>query len=413
MGAETAFKQGLIGMFEGSVVRRLYTALIVALLLIQLTQGSSFALADEPNVGVLRVADVKYPRQVAPSVQFWLTVDVEYAVRFNATIRSALFEGSPNNLGTELWDSDPTVVSGGGDAIWDLNLTTPSSEQEWSLTVIAYYEEAGGWKYYNDSEQGPGFAQITLKVARLATLEVDLGIPNIPVAVDNLTLKTSGSGSARFDLPVSQRYSVSVPAKLQLNNSTRVIFTGWHDGVNTTERTLLLDGDSSIAGSYRTQYLLRVASVLAAYEDSSWHDAGSNATLEVDHSVPMSGILGFLGLHYDFKSWSGDVNSTSSQLDIEMNGPKLVRSNFVLDYAAIVLPMIVVTGVAGGVILALLRRRMAEKEVLVEKEAKADQVVAEEPPLKFCDGCGEAIEEGWIHCARCGKGLASPESVRD
>src|SRR3972149_8089991 len=85
--------------------------------------GFSVTLAQESDVGVLRVADVRHPRQVAPSAQVSFTIDAEYAIKenVNASVKSSLFEGSPGNLGAGLWQSAPIVVSGGGDQLWKAN----------------------------------------------------------------------------------------------------------------------------------------------------------------------------------------------------------------------------------------------------------------------------------------------------
>lgn len=221
--------------------------------------GLSVVAADEENVGLLRVVRVQHARQVAPSARFSMVIDVEYAIRFNVTIKSSLFEGSPGNLGGELWHGDETVLSGGGDKLWSVNLTAPSSERtDWALTVFAYYFEDGKWKYFTDDYRGPGFAEITIKVARLARLEIDLGTSNVAVQVDGSTGKTSNLGTLALMLPVGMVHEITVPLVLPFDNSTRLVFTDWQDGTNDTKRTLILDGDTKIAGSYRTQYLLRM-----------------------------------------------------------------------------------------------------------------------------------------------------------
>src|SRR3989304_10358743 len=107
--------------------RELVAAVLVFLVAVSMS-GLSVALAEEPNVGLLRVSDVGHPRQVAPAAQVSFVIDVEYAIRFNATVRASLFEGSPGKLGTELWHSDPILLSGGGDQLWTANLTAPSSD---------------------------------------------------------------------------------------------------------------------------------------------------------------------------------------------------------------------------------------------------------------------------------------------
>ena len=372
--------------------------------------GVSFATADQPpsqpNVGLLRVAVVQHPRQVAPSSQFSLVVDVEYAIHTNATIKLSLFQGSLGNLGSDLWNSDEIVVSKGGDKLWTVNVTAPTTEQDLVLTAIAYYLKDGVWQYYSDNYQGPGFVELTIKVAKLATLEVDLGIPNVIVKVDNSSGTTSNAGSVALQLPVGVTHVVSVPNLLTFENSTRLVFAGWKDRMNGTNRTLILDGNSTLVGSYTTQYLLHVNSIVPTYSQTAWYNTGANVSLRVASSLPVGGPLGFLGLRYDFKDWSGDLESGSSSINLTMDRPKALNANFVVDYTSLVLPAVLLLGILGGVVLVILRRRRTKSTSPEEQTTDAAAVP------KFCESCGEPVEEDWTHCVHCGKTLRSPETVQ-
>ena len=368
----------------------------------------SVTVAQESDVGILRVSDLTHPRQVAPSAQASFTIDVEYAIKenVNASVKSSLFEGSPGNLGAELWQSAPIVVSGGGDQLWKANVTAPSSEGEWTLTVFAYYLEDGAWKYYTDPDQGPGFVQTAIKVSPQATLEINLSLPDVPVKVGNSTAKTSSLGSVSLQLPVGTQYQITIQRNLRRDDSTRLVFAGWQDGSNETQRTLLLDGDSKISGSYETQYLLKVSSILSAYSSSEWYDSGSNITLSADSSVPMSGLFGMLGLRYLFRGWSGDIESSTGTVTLIMNKPMAINANFDVDYTPIVVPTILLMGLIAGVFVAVLTRRRRPKSSAIKEEVQA------ETEAKVCNNCGELVEDSWTHCVHCGKALGSSESVQ-
>jgi len=384
--------------------RELVAAVLVFLVVASMS-GLSVALAEEPNVGLLRVSDVRHPRQVAPAAQVSFVIDVEYAIRFNATVRTSLVDGCPGNLGAELWHSDPLLLSAGGDQLWTANLTAPSSEGEWALTAFAYYFEKGEWKYFTDPDQGPGFAQTKVKVAPLAALEIDLGLSDIPVKVNGSTASTSSLGSVTLQLPVGVAHQITVESILLFDNSTRMVFAGWRDGSNDTQRTLMLDGDLKITGAYRTQYLLRVSSILSAYSNSTWFDSGSNITLRADDSVPMSGVFGMFGLRYVFRGWSGDIESTARSVSLIVNKPRAVNANFDVDYTPIVIPVILLIGIIGGAILLVLRKRRSPTPTAIEEEV-------EDEAVRVCGDCGEPIEESWTHCVHCGKALGSSESVQ-
>ena len=378
------------------------TTLVVFFLAFGLTTA---AVGQEPNVGLLRVSRLEHPLQVAPSAKFSIVVDVEYAVRFNATVKSAVYESSLNHLGSKLWESEPVDLMGGGDWVWTVDLTAPSADREWSLAVFAYYFDSGKWNYYNDSYRGPGFAETTIKVAKLAGLEVDLGMPNIPITIDNSTQSTSATGQVKQQLPVGEYYFITIPPLLQYENSTRLVFLGWQDGANSSQRTLKLDGDLKIVGAYKTQYLLRVSSIVSRYVNSSWYDAGSSVVLRVDPIVPVDSLLGSIGMRYVFKGWTGAVQSSSAEINITINGPKVITADFALDYSSLVVPMIVVAGILGGIALAVVRRR-ARLPSPIREEATGEASIS-----RTCAKCGKPVEEGWAHCVHCGEPLGPSESV--
>ena len=386
--------------------------LILGILLLgPVVAPSPVTAQEEPNVGLLRVAELTHPRQVVPGAQFSFAIDVEYAVRFNATIRAALFDGSPSKLGEELWHSEEEMVEGGGDKVWTVVLTAPQSEQDWHLTAYAYYLEDGRWESYNDTYRGLGYSETSLKVAKLAILQVDLGIPNVSLSIDSSNLTTSATGSAEVHLPVGVTYSIRLPVVVSFQNSTRFIFVGWEDGTNTTDRALLLDGDIELAGFYKVQYLLRVDSVLSAYSFSRWYDSGSNVTLQAAESVPMSGPFQILGSYYRFKGWSGDVKSKSAMVNFTMDGPKAISADYAIDYTPLALPSIFALGILGGIVLFLFARRRRRPVDVVSEEAQPTQEsrISAEARLENCPKCGATVERDWTHCTNCGQRLASSE----
>jgi hypothetical protein len=335
-----------------------------------------------------------------------LVVDVEYAIHTNATIKSTLFQGSLGKLGSPLWNSDQIVVSKGGDRLWTVNLTAPPTEQDLVLTAIAYYLKDGVWLYYSDNYQGPGFAELTIKVAKLATLEVDLGIPNVTVKVDNSSGTTSNVGTLALQLPVGVTHEVSVPGLLTFENSTRLVFAGWKDRVNGTGRTLMLDGNLKLVGSYARQYSLHVNSIVPTYSQTAWYNAGANVSLRVASSLPLVGPLEFLGLRYEFKDWSGDLDSGSLSINFTMTRPKVLNVNFVVNYTPLVLPVVLVLGLLGGVVLVILRRKRTKSTP--PKEQATDEAAVP----NYCESCGEPVEKDWTHCVHCGSTLRSPETVQ-
>ncbi len=369
--------------------------LVVTMLL---SFGTNQVFADDQNLGRVRIASFAYPRQVTPGKMFSVNLDVEYEVRTDVAIRGAIFEVIAN-ASTPLWQSDATRVSGGGDKVWIINLTAPLVEGTLQLSAYAYYLENGVWKFYNDTVLGPGFRDASVKVAPNANLQVELGVPGVGLKVGNLSETTSQAGEVGITLLVGTTYSLSVPYILEYENSTRMIFVGWQDGSNQTNRVISIDGDTQLVGSYRTQYLLRVTSTLSGHSYQKWYDAESNVTLQEVNSVPMTWPLGLLGGKYVFSGWSGDVNSASAEINFMMNSPTTVHANFSIPYGIlIVFPIIVALGVAAELVLVALKRK------------QTNQLDAHSSKWNFtCSNCGTVIEEGWMHCTHCGAEVDSLE----
>jgi hypothetical protein len=385
------------------MLRRHATSLALVILFILI--GMLAVSADEPNVFV-EVETFQCPSVVFPDSSFQANLVVRYGVHGepnNATIRAAVYLGEVN-FSNPLWQSESRSVSNGGDVVWNVTLLSPAAEGEYKLTAWAFYLEKGSWQFLNDSSI-QSHVQVTFRVGKSANLDVDLGKPNVAVAFDNVTVKTSPNGDAQLQVVIGNKHVISVPPVVELQNSTRLVFSGWSDGINQTQRTVTLHGDMRLNGSYRTQYLLTVNSIVPEYSKSDWYDAGANVSLRVDGSIPMGGVLGSMGAHYVFRGWSGDLESNSASVNAVMDKPKTLNADFAADYTSLVIPAIVAVGLIGGVVLVALKRKPSTPA----REEEAASTIEEE---KVCDSCGEPVENEWAHCIHCGKALGSEDSVQ-
>jgi len=388
-------------MTKRQLDRTIRFTLILLIILVTLSISITSLSAQSPNVGRLRIARFQSLRQVAPNNVFLVSLDVEYAVRENATMRAAIYRTADNS---QLWQSDVTKIAGGGDKLWNIKLSAPPTETMIQLSAYAYFQDDDGvWKYYNGTLNGPGSRQISIKIAKNANMQIDLGLGGVQFTVGNLSEKTSPEGSMMITLPVGYSYTISLPQNVELGNSTRIVFQRWNDGNNQTQRSVLLDGDVHLGGSYRTQYQLRVASILPNYSYTKWVDVGSNVTLQAVSTTPLGWSLGPLNLEYNFTGWSGDVTSPSLEIRFKMNSPKTINANFSIDYRPLILPAIFAAGILGTIILALLRRKMGTTKTHDEPEA--------EPAALRCKNCGNEVEEDWTHCIQCGAKLGTSVSV--
>jgi len=370
---------------------------------------ASAPVSASPNIGLLRISSFYCPREVVPGSSFPVSLDVEYAIQSmpnQATIRAAVFDRSSNSA-NPVWQSDPTSVSMGGDQIWNFTLTAPLKEDFLNLTAYAYFLENGTWTYFNNSVNGPGVSQRTVKIGRTAILDINIGASSVGVTVDGTTVQTSSSGDVVFPVAVSSSPSVTVPSVLTLQNSTRIVFSQWNDGVAQPQRQVPIDGDVILTAHYRVQYLLTINN---GSNFEAWYDKGTNATLTAPASTSAPWPLDIFGVSETFQGWSGGVQSTSPQVNVTMDSPKTVTAEMSTDYSPLVIPAILGAGLATVII----------SFVLVRSRASGVELNTIEPPVEekspqaelTCPGCGKVTEPDWAHCIKCGSKLkdASPST---
>jgi hypothetical protein len=364
------------------------------------------SVSATPNIGMLRVSSFLCPGEVAPGATFPVSLDVEYAIQGlpnNATIRGAIYSGSINSS-SRLWESDPTLVSNGGDEVWNLTLTAPTSEGFFNITAYALFLDDGAWTYFSNPVNGPGFSRITVKIGKTANLDVNVGAPGIGVTVDGATEQTSHNGDASFVVAVASTAVVSLPPIVEFQNSTRIIFTQWSDAVQEPQRHVLIDGDISLTAYYKTQYLLRVN---FGSKSEEWYDRGANATISALTPVPVAWPLSMLGVTQTFQGWSGDIHSSLPKLNVTMDSPKTITAEFNTDYRPLAVPAIFGLGIASAVISFVWIRRRSDGLEQGVTEATPDELVHESNPT--CPTCGQETEQEWAHCIKCGTKLNSAD----
>lgn len=389
--------------------QKLPAAMFLLLVLLPFV-GTTATVSASPNIGLLRVSSFLTPREVVPGATFPVSLDVEYAIQSlpdEATIRGAVYDGGSNSS-NPLWLSDPASVSNGGDQVWNFTLKAPAKEDLLNLTAYAYFLDNGTWTYFDNPVNGPGVSSRTVKIGETANLSISLGAPNIAVTVDGTTGQTSTGGGAVFRVAVSTSPLVSVPKIVDLPNSTRIIFTQWSDGVTVPDRRVPVDGDVNLTAQYRTQYLLIVTNGSTVEE---WFDKGSNATLTAPTSTSASWPLSFFGVTETFHGWTGDIHSSSPQVNVTMNSPKSIRADMATNYEPLIIPTIFATGFVVAIVSFFLVQsgsRSSQQDVV---ETDTEQAAPELSPA--CPTCGEITEPEWMHCIKCGTKLRDTQSTPD
>jgi len=143
--------------------------------------------------------------------------------------------------------------------------------------------------------------------------------------------KGYGLGTVQLSLPQGS-HSLYVPDMIQIDNSSRVQFSQWDDGVREYNRTIELTSDLTLNASYITQFRLTTDSAFATEGD--WYNKGSIANFSVPTSEPMLPSLGLLGGTWNFQGWfeSGRLLTTSPTGSIVMQTPHILDARWVPDY---------------------------------------------------------------------------------
>jgi hypothetical protein len=212
--------------------------------------------------------------------------------------------------------------------------------------------------------------------------------------------QTSSRGDADFAVAIDSSPLVSVPPLVEFQNSTRIIFTQWNDGVTQPQRHVLIDGDTSLTAYYKIQYLLTVNSSSTSEE---WYDRGTTATISAPTSASVTWPLSFFGVTKTFHGWSGDIQSSLPQLSVTMDSPKTIVTEYTTDYGPLAVPAILGLGiVAAAISFVLIRPRSGGAE---QTTVQAAGEVSIPDSNSTCPTCGQTTEQGWTHCIKCGAKL--------
>jgi len=381
-----------------SMVPRGRLALIVLLILIAVVGCLPSAVAQSEKLGLLRIARVDYPVQVPRSYSFTVKINVEYAFRDYFEIQAAVYEGSRGILGHPLWTGETERLFEVGERNYEVPLESPSVEKQWTLTCYVFYRDASGLSYFPDNERGPGFAEMSIKVADNAKLTLRTPHGNMPVYVDGSPYSTDRDGLFVRELKVLTEHRIAAPANVSISEGWRAIFRGWNGTDPTNPKILLITRDLALTIDFREEYYLDVASDFVEVKGVGWYPSGAVANFSAPSFAPSGGWEGFLGVRWKFLGWSGDVDSVSVNESIVMDRPHRVVANWASDYEQLFYLIIAVAVVVSVASVLLVRRRVVQ--------GGPPETVA--PSARtFCMFCGSDIDSDARFCSKCGKAQVS------
>jgi hypothetical protein len=358
------------------------------------------AMAQSEKLGYLRI-EAEYPVQVPRSYTFQVNLTVEYAFRDYYEIHAAVYEGTVGMLDHPLWESGTERLIDVGEKTYSLQLKSPAQEGQWLLTGYAFFQNASGPAYFTDQERGPGFVQVSIKVADNAKLTLRTPHGNMPVSVDGTAFATDQNGTLIRELRVLTEHSVAAPGNVSMAEGWRAVFQSWNGTDHDNPKTLVIKTDLLLTVDYRDEFRLDVVSGVTQAAGADWYPAGAVANFSVPMLVPQQGLAGMVGIRWRFTGWSGDINSTTASNSVVMDRPHSVIANWVVDYGQLYYLAIGVAVLVAAAVAAFVGQRIRKKPT--------DEKAASIAPWArtYCMFCGGSIDPDARFCSKCGKSQIS------
>ncbi len=122
--------------------------------------------------------------------------------------------------------------------------------------------------------------------------------------------------------------SLEIQSSIYLNPSSRYVFREWSDGVTANPRDLAVDQDVQMAVNFDAQYLLSLEPNGGVTSSGGWFDSGTTATV----SATSPSNVYERQSRWIFVSWSGDLQSDSATITLNMTRPYTVIANWKSQY---------------------------------------------------------------------------------
>lgn len=369
--------------------------IIICLVLVFIMAGLVHSVAAQSEkLGLLRIK-AEYPVQVPRSYTFQVNLTVEYAFRDYFEIHGAIYEGTSGMLSHPLWVSETELLADVGEKTYIVQLKSPAQEGQWVLTGYAFFRNASGWAYFADQERGPGFVEMSIKVADNAKLTLRTPHGNMPVSVDGANFSTDQNGVLVRELKVLTDHSVAVPGNVSMVEGWRAFFLSWNGTGRDNPKTLMIATDMLLTVEYQDEFRLDVVSGVTQGTGAGWYRAGAVADFSVPMFVPQEGVGGLVGIRWRFTGWSGDVESAANSESVVMDHSYRVVANWAVDYEQLYYVIIGVVVLVAAALAAFAARRGIAKKPPPEEVAPSART--------YCMHCGASIDPDAKFCSKCGK----------
>ncbi len=287
--------------------------LIILAILVFCTSLSTNTASSTPFV-VARVSAVDYPEEVATGRAFTIRVTCEYANEVFADI--AILERDNSRVIQAITMITQSV--GPGAVAFTFNLTAPTSEGIWSLTANTRAWWADSW--FADPTQGEKIFDIRIVSQHHLTVRIQ---SEVGFELDGVRFNNTKTVNLKL---TPGFHSLRVEPIVETGQGVRLVFDGWDDNVRSSSRKIMIGTELSLTAKYRKEYRLTIESEFDGVGGDGWYEAGNKAWIGTPPSIPIKGILGWLGFRAVLQRWQGGLNSSSLTGFLDMDRPTVIRA---------------------------------------------------------------------------------------
>jgi len=188
---------------------------------------------------------------------------------------------------------------------------------------------------------------------RLCRLTLQTQSPETTLTINETEFTTDERGGFYVYVPYIATVIITVPPIVNMSEGSRIVFTGWDDGLLQDTRSLSMVKDSNFTATYMKQYFLQVNSDHGLTSGQGWYDEGEIANFSINP------LEAWILVDYVFTGWSDESITSSPEASIVMNGPKSITAVWRADYTKTYALTILV--VAAILFTLLIRKRVPSR----------------------------------------------------
>jgi hypothetical protein len=228
---------------------------------------------------------------------------------------------------------------------------------------------------FDSAQHAPGTWDLQMSVELVSPNNTILTQSDVPFAIylapvsltidlpSNVTVWLDGIANRGGNIPVALgRHSISIPMFVSINETTRLRFDHWSDGVAQPNRTMSISSNTQLEAVYLTQYRLLINSNAGPnVSGAGWYDKGALASFSVRVvQLPTEGPLDLLGAKITFQGWfeDGKLITSSTSGTVEMTHSHTITAQWGVDYT---MPIIIFVIVGFGLWAYLMIKHTARK----------------------------------------------------